>query len=409
MKISSVQTFGAPTIGYYYRAAKEQIGQEIRSYPPDKLIGSDSEELEQYFFQKSKLPSLIVDEERQIEIDKVIKTEKYRTIFDDLAEKEIVYARITIPLQPANDIPEALKHFTQSHVIKEYTFDFDPINYTVSFETSPENIEDAINEHKILFSQRTSEIESNNKDLKCYIVQELAQRRNKIQQDNDSFEAMIQKVSIPLKRKLSPQDIQIPLHVRNQIQSITAPKSTPPKELVLTAEQLKSIIEVLDSDGKNFENTPATFSKLDEPDLRSIMLSHLNLYFPGDATGETFVGLGKADIRLKISKGQILIAECKYWRGAEELADAIDQLFLYLTWRNNYGILIIFSKNKEFSEIIEKIKEVILNHRTIKGEVSHSEQTHIVSIHTFPGDSQKQVEIHTLIYNLYNRKNERGA
>jgi hypothetical protein len=178
----------------------------------------------------------------------------------------------------------------------------------------------------------------------------------------------------------------------------------PLKQLVLTQEALESIIEIIDRSGKDFENTPESFTKLDEPDLRNIIATHLNSHFPGDVTGETFVKLGKTDIRLKVVEGEILIAECKYWGGEEEYAAAIDQLFRYLTWRYNYGLIIIFSKNYGFTGVLEKIKAATKKHASYHGGFTELGKSHFRSIHTFPDDPQKQVEIHILAYTLYYNK-----
>jgi hypothetical protein len=175
---------------------------------------------------------------------------------------------------------------------------------------------------------------------------------------------------------------------------------------VLTQEQLDNIIKVIDVDGRNFENAPETYSQLDEPALRDIIVGHLNHYFPDDATGETFVKLGKADIRLKVFEGEILVAECKYWHGEEEYLLAIGQLFRYLTWRHNYGLVIVFSKNFGFTDVLNKIKEASQKHNSYQGGFTELANTHFRSIHTFPDDPQKKIEVHILAYNLYfnNRK-----
>lgn len=404
MKITSIQTFGAPSIGDYYRAAQDEFQKAVREYPAEKIIGSNIDELVEYFLQKYSLSSIELDETRQLEVEKVIKKEEFKTIFGDIATKDVTYAKITFPLKPARDLAESFKYHTQTHTVKAYEFDFNEVNYTVSIETLPENMQAAIDEHKSLFSQRTGEIVQNNTELQNFIRSKVEERIASVKKDDDFFEIMLQKVTVPLKRKSDPQDYHVPLHVRQELKSLQEPSSDRPKELVLTDEQLKSIIEVIDVDGRNFENTPGTFSKLDEPDLRNIILSHLNHYFPDDATGETFVGLGKADIRLKVFKGQILVAECKYWHGEAELMEAIDQLFSYLTWRHNFGILIIFSKNQDFSDVLNKIKSALQGHKTYKGNLIENNSTHFRSNHTFPDDLNKLVEVHTLVYNLFHQK-----
>jgi len=153
--------------------------------------------------------------------------------------------------------------------------------------------------------------------------------------------------------------------------------------------------------GLQFEVTPKVFSKLEEEELRDIVLSNLNTVFEGGATGETFSKNGKTDILLRITSGNILIAECKYWEGEKAYQEAIDQLFRYLTWRQNYGILITFSKRQSFSKVLEAAKACIPTHKTFKIGISECSATHFESHHSFPDDLNKSVEIHQLFFNLY--------
>ena len=108
-----------------------------------------------------------------------------------------------------------------------------------------------------------------------------------------------------------------------------------------------------------FERTPLTFSKLEEEELRNVILSHLNGVFDGNAVGEAFSKRGKTDIYLPINKGAVFIAECKYWKGAKTLESAVKQILGYLTWRNSFGVIILFSNRKSFTNILSTVDENI--------------------------------------------------
>ena len=77
------------------------------------------------------------------------------------------------------------------------------------------------------------------------------------------------------------------------------------------------------------------------------------------ATGEAFSKSGKTDILLRVRDGVVLVAECKFWHGAKKYGETIDQLFGYLTWRQTYGIVITFSKNKGLTGVAEAAKEAV--------------------------------------------------
>lgn len=404
MKIKSVQTFGAPTIDDYYRAATKEVIEKIQNHPNQKLIGTNTDELLQFLLQEYTLSPLEIDEERQVEYDKVPKKIRVRTIFDDEVMQDKNMLRLIFPLKPGINIEDSLKYFTSQHTIKLYDFDYDEASSTVSVEVVPESAGTAIQEYTTLFSQRTGNIKSQNEQLQKTIRETIEQRKKKIMQDDAVFDALLQNVPIPIKQRNQAPSYQVPLQVRSNIKRLTAPTPNTPKKPELTQELLTNIIKAIDVDGRNFENAPEGYVMLTEPHLRNIIVAHLNHYFPDDATGESFVKLGKADIRLKIFEGEILIAECKFWSGEEDYHGAIDQLFKYLTWRYNFGLIIIFSRNQGFTDVLEKIKESTQKHSSYNGGFTVLEKHHFRSIHNFPEDPKKQVEIHVLVYNLYYNK-----
>jgi len=195
---------------------------------------------------------------------------------------------------------------------------------------------------------------------------------------------------------------KIDLHKKQKIELIK-PKRGSVQDPELEQKSVQTVIELIKSQGKQFEISPKDFSKHDEEGLRNIILSKINAACEGEAPGETFVKTGKTDINLMMNiPGCILSAECKFWGGEQQYRETIDEHFGYLTWRQNYAIQITFSKNKGFSEVIEKAKEAATTHPTFAGG-SHREidESHFVTTNTFPEDPVKQVKIHHLLFNLY--------
>jgi len=95
---------------------------------------------------------------------------------------------------------------------------------------------------------------------------------------------------------------------------------------VLDRDKFEAIVELIDNQGRQFERTPTAFQALSEEALRNIILSSLNAVFEGAAVGEAFQGVGKADIYLRISQGQVFVAEVKIWDGPASLAEVVAQL-----------------------------------------------------------------------------------
>jgi hypothetical protein len=89
----------------------------------------------------------------------------------------------------------------------------------------------------------------------------------------------------------------------------------------------------------------------------------LNIYYKGDASGETFRSSGKTDIRILADDRAAFVAECKIWKGSKTVADAIDQLLLYLTWRDCKTAIVIFNKEVAgFTNLLPKTLEALKSH-----------------------------------------------
>jgi hypothetical protein len=139
-----------------------------------------------------------------------------------------------------------------------------------------------------------------------------------------------------------------------------------------------------------------------EEALRDVMLTSLNTVFEGAAGGEQFRVLGKTDIHLRISRGEVFIAELKVWAGPASLAEVVGQLLERLTWRDAYGVVVVFSKNQDFGAVLASIAATL---PTLPGVVAPSFRTESANVFvtrfTLPSDASTQVEVHVRAYNLY--------
>jgi hypothetical protein len=118
-----------------------------------------------------------------------------------------------------------------------------------------------------------------------------------------------------------------------------------------------NIIKCINNIGKNFEINPPG-KDLGEEQLRNIILNSLSGSIPNlSFTGETYNKNGKTDIMAKHGNDNIFIAECKIWNGKNVFLSAINQLFSYMTPRDNKCALIIFTRNVNFFDVINKAKE----------------------------------------------------
>lgn len=137
-------------------------------------------------------------------------------------------------------------------------------------------------------------------------------------------------------------------------------------EPVLEDAIYQDVLHAVRSWATSLERTPGTAMKLDEEELRDLLLGNLNTYWQGGAGGELFNGNGKTDILIRHGDRNAFIAECKIWHGPKGIADALDQLLGYLVWRDSKAALVMFIKTKNPAAIIGKL------HAAVEAHPSHA-------------------------------------
>ena len=105
------------------------------------------------------------------------------------------------------------------------------------------------------------------------------------------------------------------------------------------------------------EQSPGAFREIDEESLRTHFLMQFNGHFSGDATGETFNYEGKTDFLIKVDGKNIFIGECKFWTGEKGYMETLDQVLSYLSWRDTKAAVLVFNRNKNFTDVLIKIED----------------------------------------------------
>ena len=230
-------------------------------------------------------------------------------------------------------------------------------------------------------------------NIRCYV----SQRRERL----GTFAHIAKALDIPLKHKPGSPDMN-PLPVKRRlVKPLPTPSNRTP-EPGIRDEDYAFILNVIRHEGRTFEATPRTFAVHNEEELRDIILAHLNGHFQGDATGETFRKSGKTDIRIEDKSRAAFVGECKIWRGAKELTEAVDQLLGYLTWRDCKAALILFNKNVGgFSAIQEKAAEILRKHPKHVREVKSDQVGEWRFVFQSAEDDQRQVAVHVFLINLF--------
>lgn len=404
----------------YYRTLQERVRSEILRESEAQIIGTETDELARYFYDKYALSPIVEDPDRDVswDIQDYLKTipaherEHFYSREGDLRDFPCQRVVVEVPILPNNHLREIATLRTSTYSISYSDSDFDwgtdIITFTVEtkgygFEYDEnqisQEVQRALSRIREIMQWKNSDIETGNRGLFEYIQNTINERKEKLTQNKEKIAALTKKIDIPLKKKPSATSQVVHVAHRPLIQRVK-PKPNLPEEYVINESRVNDIVTLLDNQAKNYEQTPRAVKDLREEDLRDLLLANLNSIFEGNATGETFSKKGKTDIYLKINKGNILICECKVWGGKVVYGKTIDQLRGYLTWRHNYGIIIIFVLIKEFTKILRESKAIIQAHDSYLNGFREVGDTHFVSNHRID-DDEKTVKIHHLFYHLY--------
>lgn len=252
-----------------------------------------------------------------------------------------------------------------------------------------ESLNNAINEENKTFPERIHQI--------VVAMQESIKAKHKRLDDLSAA------VDIPLVKR-TDISIVVPtaVRVRKTIAPLVPPTPRAQQRPLLERDKFDAIIELIDNQCRAFERTPAAYKIMTEEMLRDVILSSLNGVFAGAATGEAFQGLGKTDIHLRISQGEVFICELKVWRGPATLAEVVKQLLERLTWRDAYGVAIVISRNADFTGVLRSIENLLPQLPEIRpGSLRELGENAFVTRFSLPSDPLRQVEIHVRAYNIY--------
>jgi hypothetical protein len=252
---------------------------------------------------------------------------------------------------------------------------------------------------RFFLDAQQAQIERFNSGLEAQTRSAVRARRERIEKHT----GLASLLGIPLRhRDGAPEVAPIPMKRRLVRPLPPVPRAGYTPEPGITDQDYDHVLSVIRHEGRTFEATPATYAVHDEEELRNILMAHLNGHYQGDATGETFRGKGKTDIRIEDDNRAAFVAECKVWRGPKQLSEAVYQLLGYLTWRDCKTAIVIFNKhNARFSGILDAIPKVFEEHQSYRTTHSTSQAGEWQFSMTLLEDSARIVRVHVFAFNLY--------
>jgi len=410
-------------VGDYYRQIQSNIRSEVLGESVDYLLSIETkiDEIVDYYFSKYSLQKIEeIENGVEVEIKDYTKTiyahererhYQYEWDIDRSCQKIIV----TVLINNNPNIKMLSELWTSTCSMSFSSSEYARYNDKIVFEIETKwYCLDLTNEEIKQKTQRqlenlhslvwwiNNDIEKENVILKNYILQTIQNRVNEIKKNTEKVKSLTEIIWIPIKKKeVSGVDRIVNIKKNDFIKKIEKPSWTHKYTYKLDENIFKQIVNFIEGQCRQFENTPNVYHKLWEEDLRNIILSALNGIFEWKATGETFSSKGKTDIYLLIDEGNILKGECKIWKWGEMLILTIDQIISYLTRRDNFGFTINFCMNKDFSKLLDQAFIKLWTHPTIVGVPKKINESHFQTIHNKTWDEVQEITVDHMFFNLY--------
>jgi hypothetical protein len=301
-----------PTIGDYYRSAITDLEGEIQKTADDRVIGMNPDEWVDYLVKKWGMAPIQLDDERGHEMAEVETQRTLRgyDINSDSGRGTVIRStevRVEVFVIPSDtiDVIWKLKLAPNSfhlNVYPEFDYDANRGCFSLVVQPSAAEVKRAIDTIHSGVRGYNESIENENRGFRQQVVQFVTSKRNRVQEKHKGLDDLSTAVGIPLRKRADPA-LVVPTSpkVRTKITPVLPPASKPPTRPVLEQDKLNAILTVLDNGCRQFERTPQAFRQLTEEGLRDVLLGSLNAVFEGAAGGETFQGIGKVDIHLRIS------------------------------------------------------------------------------------------------------------
>lgn len=399
------------------RSNLQRARQDVDEIPEQRFVNASDDEIVDHVYSKREVVPLALQEEatamntRESEVD--VRHDFRRAVFDTSRPCMVAAVEVTvsIPFTGSPDLwncrpnrwsmnPPRAKIRSAGHDVLsgfvEIVVD-SPADTVGDGSQLKREVDNTIQSIKQYLENIRSQVDTHAGELKEAIRQQIGSRRERL-----GKHAAITKVfDIPLQRNPdAPAVSPLPM-MRKLVRPIPSASSRPPEPGIRT-EDYEHILDVIRHEGRTFEATPETFSKFDEEELRNVILAHLNGHYKGGATGETFRKSGKTDIRIEDGNRAAFVAECKVWRGAAEIGDALDQLLGYLTWRDCKAALVVFNKDVAgFSALQKKLEDVINEHANRERQLTSAHPGEWRFEFHSAEDKERKVDLHVFVFNLF--------
>ncbi|MBC3229987.1 hypothetical protein [Serratia fonticola] len=382
--------------------------QEIDSYHPDKLLNTSEDALIDYFQNKYRMdvPKIERDaisvDQRETKID--VSRDSSRFISDRSIPFYIAGTLIEVEIPFSGDgqffnvRPSTFSLNGQGGKIKESCLVIQIQGATLNPEEVKRQIESTLVYLDTNLNRLRNAADQFNLSISSQVKTRITARKQKLLKDRN----LVANLGFPMKQRDGAVGTYASPQVRKKItpsQPLASMAAYTP-EPALPEDHYNNILDIMTNMVSVMECSPAAFAHCDEEAIRTHFLVQLNGQYQGQASGETFNYEGKTDILIKDGGRNIFIAECKFWRGEKNYLETIDQLLGYLTWRDTKSAIIIFNRNKSFTNVLDKVKGSTECHPNFSKLLRQRSETSWVFRFIHRDDPNRQMTITVMVFDV---------
>ena len=389
-------------IKYYEENIKNEIRNKVYSESEDYILNVNEDEYKDYLVNEHIIEKFQIKKD-EIYADnctiQILGSEHPRSshvkpnqMYDRLAIKYFI---------PYEGETKLLNLDSYIFSIEDNCIIFTKVVFDKNTEQINQEVSDLINSLSQEIDLLNSEIDEFNESLEKYIKGLIINKKQAIKKTYD----FVSKLNVPIRKKPNtPRTFSIPKPKFRKKIKINKPEVIKRDELIeptLNPETYNEILSFINDVGKQLERMPSIYKDKGEETLRDFFLLFLEPNFEGSATGETFNKKGKTDILLRHESTNVFVAECKYWKGSKKFLNSITQLFdRYLTWRDSKVAIIIFVKNKDFSSVLNNVKEKVTTHPYYLEFVNEGDETWLNYNFHLSGDKSREIKTAIMLFHV---------
>ena len=399
--------FNTDELSQYLGAYTQNMLADIEAYDKNSLLNTPIDELAEYFASKHTIDNvhLLEDEitvdQKETKID--VTGDPNRYFSNPYGPNFVEGTEVTVSI-PFEGDPGLFLRRANTYTMNPPHGKLNGQNVILTFEVTNHNadalksqIESELTSIKTQLGYITHDLGDFKGLLKNRATGAIGARCDKLKND----QSLVAGLGFKIRSRDDSTRTFVAPEVKRKLKPPVPSGSTPSElEPVLAEADFKHILGIVSNMVHVIERSPATFVSMDEEALRDHFLVQLNGQYEGQATGETFNAKGKTDILVRYKDKNIFIAECKFWKGAEVFRDALKQLLGYATWRDGKLAIIVFNRNKDTSQVLKQIPDLIKESEHFVSFDSQADETEFRFTLSHPSDRDKHLSLAVQVFDV---------